>query len=136
MGGFMLERSIRLSLSDPRSVALAPPEIKEWGPYQFCGLARRPDGRIQLTYHIEADSSHAYGLPPGCAISSDDGQTWTTEPDDALATLMTASCGALPLRLPSAMLNGHFASIGMCSALRTISANPIAFMSKRLDAKT
>ncbi len=97
----MHNHSVQVTLSAPRTVAIAPPEIQDWGPYQFCGLARMPDGRIQLTYHVEADSSHAYGMPPGCAISSDDGKTWTTEPANALAALMTASCGTLPMRLPN-----------------------------------
>ncbi len=61
-------------------MALAPPEVREWGPYQFPGLARLPDGRIQVSFHVEADSATAYGLPPTRAISTDDGRTWTLLP--------------------------------------------------------
>lgn len=30
----------QLELSEPVTVALAPPEVKAWGPYQFPGLER------------------------------------------------------------------------------------------------
>lgn len=120
-GATMLRQSasVTLSLSEPRTVAIAPPEIQDWGPYQFCGLSRMPDSRILLTYHLEADSSHAYGMPPGCAISSDDGKTWTTEPNNALVALLTASCGTLPLRLP----NGDWF---LAKQLRSLPASELA----------
>ena len=57
-------REPQLELSEPVTVALAPPEVKAWGPYQFPGLERLSDGTIQLSYHVEADSAKAYGLPP------------------------------------------------------------------------
>lgn len=66
-----------LRLSEPETVALAPADVRGWGPYQFPGLERLPDGRIQASFHVEADSATAYGLPPVRAVSADEGKTWT-----------------------------------------------------------
>jgi hypothetical protein len=65
-----------ITLSDPVTVALAPPQITAWGPYQFPALAHLPDGSIHLSFHIEADSAQAYGLPQGRAVSMDEGRSW------------------------------------------------------------
>jgi hypothetical protein len=88
-------QSISLTLGAPVTVALAPPEISHWGPYQFPGLARLPDGRIQVSFHVEADSATAYGLPPARAVSADDGRTWTMLPRDHAADDVAGSV-ALP----------------------------------------
>jgi hypothetical protein len=74
---------VHIELSQPVTVAMAPPEVQKWGPYQFPGLARLPDGRIQLSFHVEADSATAYGLPPARAVSADEGKTWTLMPREA-----------------------------------------------------
>lgn len=79
-------QKVSVELAEPTTVALAPPEIQQWGPYQFPGLARMPDGRILLSFHVEADSSTAYGLPPVCAVSEDEGQTWGLLPREASGT--------------------------------------------------
>lgn len=92
---------VRLELSDPVTVALAPPDVKDWGPYQFPGLSRLPDGKILLSFHIGADSVTAYGLPPGRAVSADEGKTWTVLPPDTAATGLGLSNGSPPVRLPN-----------------------------------
>ena len=76
-------QTAQFELAEPVTVTLAPPEVRHWGPYQFPGLARLPDGRIQVSFHVEADSSTAYGLPPVCAVSADEGQTWELLPREA-----------------------------------------------------
>jgi hypothetical protein len=73
-------QSISLTLGAPVTVALAPPEISHWGPYQFPGLERLPDGRIRVSFQIGADSATAVGLPPMQAVSSDEGRSWTVLP--------------------------------------------------------
>lgn len=73
----------KVELSKPVIVAMAPPEAQGWGPYQFPGLSRLPDGRIQITFHIETDSATSYGLPRTRAASADDGETWTLLPREA-----------------------------------------------------
>lgn len=83
------------------SVALAPPEIHGWGPYQFPGLARPPNGRIQVSFHVEADSAKAYGLPPARALSADEGNSWTLLPREEASKGVTISWGSPPLRLPN-----------------------------------
>lgn len=80
------KKLVRIELSQPVTVAMAPPEVKGWGPYQFPGLARLPDGRIQVSFHVEADSAAAYGLPPARAVSADEGKTWTLLPREATST--------------------------------------------------
>jgi hypothetical protein len=80
---------------------LAPPEVQGWGPYQFPGLSRLPDGRIQVSFHVEADSAKAYGLPPARAISADDGRTWTLPPREAAGSGTALSWGSPPLHLPN-----------------------------------
>lgn len=92
---------VRIALGEPVVVSQAPPDVRRWGPWQFPGLQRLPDGRIQVSFHVEADSAAAYGLPPGRAVSSDEGRTW--EPaaratGDAGGT--EASWSTAPLLLP------------------------------------
>jgi hypothetical protein len=73
-------KPVALSLDDPVTVVQAPPDVRNWGPYQFPGLERQADGTIQLSFHVEADSSTAYGLPPVCAVSVDEGRAWVVLP--------------------------------------------------------
>ncbi len=73
-------KHVRIELGQPVTVAMAPPEVRGWGPYQFPALLRLPDGRIQASFHVEADSATAYGLPPARAVSADEGRTWTLLP--------------------------------------------------------
>lgn len=75
-----------IELGNPVVVVQAPASIRGWGPYQFPGLVRLPDGRIQLSFHVEADSCTAYGLPPACAVSADDGRTWELQARDTSGT--------------------------------------------------
>lgn len=90
----------QITLSDPVTVTLAPPEVTGWGPYQFPGLERLDDGAIRLSFHVEADSAKAYGLPPARAVSGDDGRTWKLLPREDAVAGTAASWQAPPLRLP------------------------------------
>ena len=96
-----MKDGIRIKLGEPVTVALAPPDVRGWGPYQFPSLARLPDGHIQLSFHVEADSAAAYGLPPARAISDDEGQTWTLLPRDQVGGGTMLSWGSGALRLPN-----------------------------------
>ena len=91
----------RIQLSEPVTVTLAPPEVRGWGPYQFPCLIRLPDGRIRLTFHMEADSATAYGLPPGSAVSADEGRTWKMEPRGESSGGTPVSAWLRPLVLPN-----------------------------------
>jgi hypothetical protein len=93
--------NLRIELSEPVTVAMASPEIHGWGPYQFPGVARLPDGRIQVSFHVEADSAKAYGLPPARALSADEGKSWTLLPREEASQGATISWGSPPLRLPN-----------------------------------
>jgi hypothetical protein len=89
-------------LGPPVDVVVAPEGIGEWGPYQFPGLERRPDGSILLRYHVEDDSARSYGMPPGRAVSADDGATWTVLPreeSDADADGAKPSWSSAPITL-------------------------------------
>lgn len=80
---------------------MAPPEVQGWGPYQFPGLERLPDGRIQLSCHVEADTAQAYGLPPARAVSADDGRTWRLLPREKADRGTAASWQSPPLQRDS-----------------------------------
>lgn len=88
-----------IELGNPVVVVQAPATIRGWGPYQFPGLVRLPDGRIQLSFHVEADSALSYGLPPARAISADEGKTWTLQPKEE-AGKGSAAAWSAPLVLP------------------------------------
>ncbi len=92
-------KTVSLHLDDPVTVALAPPDIRHWGPYQFPGLARLPDGRIRVSFHVEDDSATAYGMPPACAISADEGRTWTMLPREEAGSGTAMSWQSAPLIL-------------------------------------
>ena len=96
-----MKDAIRIELAEPVTVALAPPDVRGWGPYQFPSLARLPDGRIQLSFHVEADSAAAYGLPPARAVSDDEGWTWLLLPRDRVGGGTMLSWGSGALRLPN-----------------------------------
>jgi len=89
----------RIELGEPVTVALAAPTVRGWGPYQFPGLERLDDGTIRLSFHVEADSATAYGLPPARAVSADEGRTWKLLPREQAADGTAASWQAAPLIL-------------------------------------
>ncbi len=91
----------QLELGEPVTVALAPPDVRGWGPYQFPGLERLPDGTIRLSFHVEADSATAYGKPPARAVSADEGRTWKLLPREVAGDGTAASWQSPPLRLPN-----------------------------------
>jgi len=70
----------RLVLGPPAVVSQGPADLKRWGPWQFPSIERLGDGRLHVSYHVEADSATAYGLPRAHAVSSDNGQTWQPAP--------------------------------------------------------
>lgn len=59
-----LLKKLRIELSDPVTIVQAPDDVRHWGPYQFPGLQRLPDGRIQISFQVCAASATAVGLPP------------------------------------------------------------------------
>ena len=75
---------MHLSLSDPILVAEAPfleeTGVDRWGQYQFPVIDRLLDGRIAVTFHVQADSALSYGVTPrqpNRGISADGGGTWS-----------------------------------------------------------
>ena len=69
--------AIRLSFGEPHIVAQGPTYEKAgWGTHQFPEIRKLPDGRIAVSYHIVDDTTEAYGLERGWAVSSDEGKTW------------------------------------------------------------
>ncbi len=74
-----------LVLGEPIAVARGPMGLTYWGPWQFPAIERLADGRLHVSYHVEADSAIAYGLPAGHAVGhavpADDDQTWQVVPD-------------------------------------------------------
>jgi hypothetical protein len=113
-----------IDLGEPVIVAQAAANFTDWGPYQFPGLVRLPDGRIQLSFQVEADSATSYGLPPARAISSDEGQTWTLLPRE-VAGKGSAAAWSAPLELP----NGDRLGIKSLASLKSsdikLPANPL-----------
>ena len=70
-------RRDQIAVGVPVFVSQASLGLRSWGPWQFPAIQRLPDGRLQIGYHVAADSATAYGIPPGGAISDDNGNTWT-----------------------------------------------------------
>lgn len=69
--------SVKLSFGNPVVIASGPSfEEIGWGPYQFPAVQRMPDGRLVCNYHMVDDTTEAYGLERGWAVSEDNGQTW------------------------------------------------------------
>jgi len=95
-----LKRLIKLLmnvvLSDPVLIAESSffneTGVDRWGLYQFPQLSRLLDGRIAVTFHINADSATAYGkaaLEPNRGVSSDGGVTWArVESSDPVSGLL------------------------------------------------
>ncbi len=71
----------RITLGQPAIVSQGPVSLRDWGPWQFPSIERLVDGRLHVSFHIEADSAKAYGLPVGHAVSADNGNTWQTLPE-------------------------------------------------------
>jgi hypothetical protein len=65
-----------LLLGQPTVVSRGPEGLTRWGPWQFPAIERLADGRLHVSYHVQADSAKAYGLTKGHAVSADGGQTW------------------------------------------------------------
>lgn len=99
--GAPAEPEPRIELGEPVTVAVAPPDVRGWGPYQFPGLERLPDGTIQVSFHVEADSATAYGKPAARAVSADEGRTWKLLPREAAGDGTAASWQSPPLKLPT-----------------------------------
>lgn len=108
-----LSMDVRIVLSAPVTIVQAPAETRHWGPYQFPGLERLPDGRIRVGCQVGADSATAVGLPPLQAVSADEGQTWTVLPF-AKDTCGSVNCTQAPLCLA----NGEKIQIKMLPPLK------------------
>lgn len=74
---------MRFKISDPVVIAessfVNESEVDRWGYFQFPQLDRLLDGRIAVTFHVNADSATAYGKAaqePNRGVSSDGGMTW------------------------------------------------------------
>lgn len=66
----------RIILGAPVVVSQSPPEVRDWGPWQFPIIERLGDGRLHLAHHIQRDSAQDYGLPVAHFVSPDDGASW------------------------------------------------------------
>jgi len=99
----MIHAAPRLLLDAARVVSQASPDVPGWGPWPFPPIERLGNGRPHVSYHIEADSATAYGLPRGHAVSADNGPTWQAASDTP------ADGGLLP---PGGHRSG---AIGLCS---------------------
>jgi hypothetical protein len=64
-------------LGPPTVVSQAPAGLKHWGPWQFPAIERLAGGQLHASFHVQADSAKAYGLPVGHAVSDDNGQSWS-----------------------------------------------------------
>lgn len=71
------------------------PGVDRWGYFQFPTLDRLLDGRIAITFHINADSATAYGKTaqePNRCVSGDGGQTWKRMmPDDPVSGMLLSN---------------------------------------------
>ena len=109
---------MELHLGEPIVVSRAPVGLKNWGPWQFPAIERIADGRLHASFHIEADSAKAYGMPVGHAVSSDNGATWLELDDTPAGSGMALPNGdrlrAAPLRSRPATNLSLPPSIGSC----------------------
>ena len=87
---------MKIEQHDPVVVSQAPPDLRNWGPWQFPAIQRLPDGRFAVGYHVEADSAVAYGRPPGLSISEDEGRTWQSAGPDEIAVSNCSEILTLP----------------------------------------
>lgn len=86
-----------IELGEPVIVAMAPADLQHG--HCFPGLVRQPDGRIRISFTVEIDSATTYGLPPACALSSDEGKTWALLPREAAGNGVT-NAWSPPVTLP------------------------------------
>ncbi len=102
---------MNIELSEPRLIAESSfvngSGIEHWGYYQFPTLERLLDGRIAVTFHINADSAKAYGkatVEPNRGVSSDEGATWErVESTDPQAGLLLPNGERLLIGTPSVL---------------------------------
>ncbi len=66
----------QIDLGQPSVVALSSPGETRWGHYQFPHITRLEDGRLAVTYSVEADSTMSYGAAHPACVSTDGGQRW------------------------------------------------------------
>ncbi|MAE60927.1 MAG: hypothetical protein CMJ49_06160 [Planctomycetaceae bacterium] len=85
-----------ITLDPPILISQAPPDLRQWGPWQFPTLQHLPNGQIQLAFHVGDDAASAYGLPPHAALSDDQGQTWNPIQPDAPKTTTPFGPPGLP----------------------------------------
>ena len=74
-----MNNKVKLTLSDPIVVSQAPADVKGWGYWQFPILEKSFDGTIHLSFHINKDSSEAYGHPKAHFLSDDGGRSWAEQ---------------------------------------------------------
>ncbi|MBI2438118.1 MAG: hypothetical protein HYV36_04815, partial [Lentisphaerae bacterium] len=67
---------LKIVLGEPLTVAVSAPGERRWGHHQFPHIYSLEDGRLAVTYQIEADSAITKGLPMPLCVSADGGQTW------------------------------------------------------------
>lgn len=87
---------MKIKLYDPTIISQAPPDLRNWGPWQFPAIQRLPDNRLAVGYHVEADSATAYGKPAGMSVSTDEGQTWHPASSDDIPISANAIIFTLP----------------------------------------
>jgi len=106
---------MHIDLSDPTLIAessfVNEPGVDRWGFYQFPQLSRLLDGRVAVTFHINADSASAYGkaaLEPNRGVSSDEGKTWArVESNDPEAGLLLPNGERLLVANPAVTPQAH-----------------------------
>jgi hypothetical protein len=77
----MSKMRFKLEPDAPAVVSQAPPEIKDWGPWQLPAIERMSDGGLHIGFQIGADSATEFGKPNGHAVSYDGGSTWEDRPE-------------------------------------------------------
>lgn len=87
---------MQIDISEPALIAessfVNQAGVDRWGYHQFPQLTRLLDGRIAVTFHINADSATAYGkstTEPNRGVSSDGGRSWQrVESSDPVSGLL------------------------------------------------
>jgi hypothetical protein len=68
--------SLKVRLGEPAVIVVAT-KPEKWGWYQFPSISRWPDGTLEASWAMLADSITSYGKAgSGSAISTDGGKTW------------------------------------------------------------
>ena len=67
---------VKVVLGEERIISFAPPDVHEWGPWQFPTLDRDRQGRLYLSFHQDQDHLSGYGSEPCRYLSDDNGITW------------------------------------------------------------